>query len=84
MMVLSGGTPIDINQSHVQRLLGEMGSPVNEIDPIRGELEVRGFLVRAQQMDRERGMWPISLTQAFIDLVAEELRRRGSSWPSGS
>ena len=78
MMVLSGGTTNEVDQSHVLAMLGQMGIS-GDLDRIQGQLVSRGFMWRTTRMDRERGITPTALTPAFIDLIAEELRRQGSS-----
>jgi len=74
MMVLSGGTTNEVDQSHVLAMLGQMGIS-GDLDRIQGQLVGRGFMWRTTRMDRERGITPTALTPAFIDLIADELRR---------
>lgn len=73
MMVLSGGTTNDVDQSHVLAMLGQMGASGN-LDQIQGELVAKGFMWRTTRIDRERGITPTALTPASIDLIADELR----------
>lgn len=77
MMVLSSGTTNDVAHNHVLAMLGQMAVPSGS-DRVENDLLGQGFLVRGQ-VDRQRGMQPIALTPGFIDLIADELRRRGSS-----
>ena len=80
MMVVSGGTTNDVNESHVLAMLGHMG--YSGTQKIQSELSANGFLHRTGWPDQQRGITPTALTPAFIDLIAEELQRRGSTWPT--
>lgn len=79
MMVLSRGTTDDVGESHVLTMLGQMGASVTQ--KVTSELRARGF-IEVGSADRSRGIIPTALTPAFIDLVADELRRRGPTWPT--
>lgn len=75
MMALSGGTTNDVAQSHVLTMLKQMGGL--EHHDVPDKLKERGFITLGG-IDRVRGMEPTALTLAFIDLIREELRRRGT------
>ncbi len=77
MMVLSGGTTDEVDESNVRSMLGEMKAS-GDIPGIHRELAIKGFLRRTDRPDFERGITPTALTLGFIDLIADELRRRGS------
>ena len=79
MMVLSRGTTDGVGESHVLRMLGRMG--ISMKPRVDSELRNKGF-IWAGNPDPTRGIEPTGLTPAFIDLVADELRRRGSTWPT--
>lgn len=82
MMVLARGTASEVSYSHVQSMLAKMGLKNDEIEQATGHLSSQGFLVRGQH-DKQRGLTPTSLVPGFIDLLADELRRRGSPWIPG-
>lgn len=77
MMVLSRGTTNEVARSHVLTMLNEMGGLRDA--KIEDELISKGFLLRGAS-DPTRGIVPIALTPGFIDLIADELRRKGPSW----
>lgn len=72
MMVLSRGTSEDVTDVHVRRMLEQM----DHIQAWRGRISLikRGFLRQEKETS--------ALMPAFLDLVAEELRRRGPTWPA--
>ncbi len=77
MMALSSGTTHDVDESHVNTMLSKMKFSGN-ISDIQSTLAARGFLWRGGLPDKARGIIPTRLTPGFIDLIAEELRRRGA------
>ncbi len=76
MMVLSGGTTNVVNESHVHTMLGQMQFSGNTLS-IKTELGAKGFLWHTTTPDSELGIIPIRLAAGFIDLITDELRRRG-------
>ena len=76
MMVLSGETTNVVNESHVHTMLGQMQFSGDTLS-IKTELGAKGFLWHTTTPDPERGIIPIRLAAGFIDLIADELRRRG-------
>ncbi len=79
MMVISGGTTNEVDRSHVLTMLSQM--PYSGGAHIEDELRAKGFIRMSPTADSKRGIWPTCLTASFIDLIADELRRRGPTWP---
>jgi len=83
MMVLSRGTTEDVDEGQIRRMVESIGGPTQPLNTIEELLVGSGFLLKGYR-DGMRGMVPIRLTAGFIDLIGEELRRRGTSWPRGA
>ncbi len=78
MMVLSRGTTTEVDISHVRTMLSQM--PYSGGPHIESELRAKTFLHLAPA-DSKRGIFPACLTSGFIDLIGDELQRRGRTWP---
>jgi hypothetical protein len=79
MMVLSRGTTEPVDVHHVSAMMHAMGGTTAQFQDLLGRVAVAGLLLKGR-LDRERGIEPVELTPGFLDLIAEELRRRGSTW----
>jgi len=79
MMVLSRATPESVNAYHVNAMLNAMGGFTADFQTLLGQIAAAGLLIKGR-FDRDRGIEPVELTPGFLDLIAEELRRRGSTW----
>ncbi len=78
LIALSGGKTEPVRESHALTLVTRLGVPQGEIERIRSEIETAGLMKRDFLEHNRIGL--DTLTPGFIDLVADELRRRGTYW----
>jgi len=78
LMALSGGKTEPVRENHALTLVLRLGVPDREVENIRSGVEIAGLIKR--DFLEHNTIVTDTLTPGFIDLVADELRRRGTSW----
>jgi hypothetical protein len=82
LMILSLGTTSRVREWLVQRMFQQLGHTTADWRRARDELLALG-LTEVESGPPDIGNVQ-SLTPGFLDLIADELRRRGASWPTPS
>lgn len=80
MMVFSCGSSAEVSQAQVRSAVVELGVPKAESEAAESDLLNRG-LTTPKEYDARKGIQPISIAPAFIDLIADELRRQHPPLP---